>query len=321
MGVEIASNIIFLGTGGDSYVVGKQLRASGGVILQIGDDQYHIDPGPGALNMAKETGINLRANLALFVTHNHINHANDVNAVIDAMTYKGFDKKGVLVANNTVVNGSAHYEPFLHKYYRDCLERFIVLGEGKKVGINDVEIRAIKAKHSEPSAIGFKFITPDYTLTYTGDTAYSVETLSEYENSNVMILNVPCLKKEEARNNLCKEDAIKIINKIRPRLAIITHFGINFLKADPLYQAREIQKETNTQVVAAKDGMVINPISYDIQQGQKTLYKYAKKEGIRLQEFKQQEEKVKEINKMIEENQTELGNDVSENNPEELEKQ
>ena len=312
LGVEIASNIIFLGTGGDSYVVGKQLRASGGIILQIDEDQYHIDPGPGALVMAKETGINLRANTALFVTHNHINHANDINAVIDAMTYGGFDKKGVLVANNTVINGSMHYEPFLQKYYRDCLERFIVLGEGKKVGINDVEIKAIKAKHSEPNAIGFKFITHDYTLTYTGDTMYSVETLAEYENSNVLILNVPCLKKDESRNNLCKEDAIKIIKKVNPRLAIITHFGINFMKADPLYEVREIQKETGCQTIAAKDGMVINPVSYDVEQGQKTLYKYAKKEGIRLQEFKQQEEeKVKEINEIIEEKQTELGNEVS----------
>ena len=214
LGVKIASNIIFLGTGGDSYVVGKQLRASGGIVLQVDDNQFHIDPGPGALNMAKETGINLRANTALFVTHNHLRHANDINVVIDAMTYGGFDKKGVLVANNTVINGSMHYEPFLHKYYRNFLERFIVLEPGRKVGINDVEIKAIKAKHSDPNAIGFKFITLDFTLTYTGDTVYSVETLADYENSNVMILNVPYLKKDEGRNNLCKEDAIKIINKI-----------------------------------------------------------------------------------------------------------
>lgn len=309
MGVKITSNIIFLGTGGDSYVVGKQIRASGGIILQVDDDQYHIDPGPGALVMAKEAGINLRANTALFVTHNHLNHANDINAVIDAMTYGGFDKKGVLVANNTLINGSENHQPFLQKYYRDCLERFIVLEEGKKVGINDVEIKAIKAKHSEPNAIGFKFITSDYTLTYTGDTSYSVETISEYENSNVLILNVPCLKKDESKNNLCKEDAIKIINKVNPRLAIITHFGINFLKADPLYEIREIQKQTNCQVIAAKDGMVVNPISYDVQQGQKTLYKYDKKEGIRLNEYRQQEE-VKEVDEIIEEKQTELGNEV-----------
>ena len=311
MGVKITSNIIFLGTGGDSYVVGKQLRASGGIILQVGDNQYHIDPGPGSLVMAKETGINLRANTALFATHNHLNHCNDINAVIDAMTYGGFDKKGVLVANNTVINGGDNHAPFLHKYYRDCLEKFIVLEEGRKVGINDVEVMAIKAKHSEPNAIGYKFITPDYTLAYTGDTIYSVETVSGYEGSNVLILNVPCLRKEENRNNLCKDDAIEIIKKVNPRLAIITHFGINFLKADPLYEVREIQKETSCQVIAAKDGMVINPISYAVEEGQKSLYKYAKKEGVRLQEFKsKEEEKVKELNEMIDK-QTQLGHETS----------
>ncbi len=312
LGVKIASSVIFLGTGGDSYVIGRQLRASGGIILQLDEDQYHIDPGPGSLVMAKEAGINLRANTALFVSNNGINNCNDINAVIDAMTYHGFDKKGVLVANNTVINGSESHHPVLQKFYRDCLERFIILEAGKKVGINDIEVMAIKAKYSDPNAIGFRFITPDYTLTYTGNTIYNAEALEEYENSNILILNVPCLKKEEDKYNLCKEDAIKIIKKVAPRLAIITHFGINFLKADPLYEVREIQKETNCQVIAATDGMVINPISYDVEQGQKTLYKYAKKEGLRIQEFKQEEEKVREVDELIEEKQTELGNDAQE---------
>ena len=307
MGVRSASNIIFLGTGGDSYVVGRQLRASGGIILQVEDDQFHVDPGPGALVMAKETGVNLRANTALLATHNLLNHCNDINAVIDAMTYGGFDKKGVLVANNTVVNGSMHYTPFLQKYYKDFLERFIVLGEGRRVGINNVEIQAIKAKHSEPDAIGFKFITPDYTLAYTGDTMYSIEAIDQYDGANVLILNVPYLKKDEGNNGLCKEDAVKIIRRVNPRLAIITHFGINFLKADPLYEIREIQKETDCQVIAAKDGMVVNPVSYAVEQGQKTLYKYAKEEGVRVQEYqKQVEEKAKEITEMIEEKKTRL---------------
>ncbi len=310
-GVKIRSSIIFLGTGGDSSVIGKQLRASGGIILQVDEDQYHIDPGPGSLVMAKEADINLRANTALFLSNDSINNCNDINAVIDAMTYHGFDKKGVLVANNTVINGSESQHPVLRKFYRDCLERFIVLEAGKKVGINDIEVRAIKAKHSDPNAIGFKFITPDYTLTYTGNTAYSAELLGEYENSNILILNVPCLKKEEDKYNLCKEDAIKIIQKVNPGLAIITHFGINFLKADPLYKAREIQKETNVQVIAATDGMVLNPISYDVEQGQKTLFKYAKKEGLRI-DFDQEEGKVKEVEEIIGEKREELSDAESE---------
>jgi len=268
--------------------------------------------------MAKANGINLRANTALLVSHNHLNHCNDINAVIDAMTYGGFDKKGVLVANDTAINGSAHYVPFLQKYYRDFLERFIVLEEGKRVGINNIEIEAIKAKHSDANAIGFKFITPDYTLVYSSDTKYSIELIGQYDNADVLILNVPYLKKEEGNENLCKEDAIKIINKVNPKLVIITHFGINFLKADPLYEIREIQKETNSQVIAAKDGIVVNPVSYSVEQGQKTLYKYSKEEGVRVQEYKkQEEEKAHEINELIEEKQTKLEEDskIEENIP------
>ncbi len=260
--------------------------------------------------MAKNAGINLRATTALLVSHNHINHCNDINAVIDAMTYSGFDRKSVLVSNKTVINGRPNEEPFLQKRYRDFLERCIVLKAGRKVGINDVEIIALKAKHSDPSAIGFKLITPEYTISYSGDTMYSVETLAGYENSNVLILNVPCLNKEEDRYNLCKDDAIKIISAVKPRLAIITHFGANFIKSDPLYEARGMQKETNVQVIAATDGMIINPLSYSVDQGQKTLYKYSRKEGIRVNEFEQQEI-FKEVDEVVDEKQTELSNEDS----------
>ena len=165
--------------------------------MQIDENQFHIDPGPGSLLMAREVGVNLRANTALFVSHNHLNHCNDINAVIDAMTYSGFDKKGVLIANNTVINGSQSYTPFLQEYYKNCLERYVVLNEGQKVGINDIEVQALKARHSDSHAIGFKFFTPNYTLSYSGDTKYSVEVAEEYKNSNILILNVPFLKKEK----------------------------------------------------------------------------------------------------------------------------
>ena len=53
------ARIIFLGTAGSTAVVSKQLRASGGIIIQVEDLQFHLDPGPGALVKAKEYGVNL----------------------------------------------------------------------------------------------------------------------------------------------------------------------------------------------------------------------------------------------------------------------
>ena len=188
---------MFLGTGGDAFVISRQLRSSGGIILQVDDNQFHIDPGPGSLVKAAEFGVNLRANTAVLVSHNHLAHCNDINAVIYAMTYSGFDKRGVLVANKTLVNGAENYQPFLMKSARDCLERYVVLEPGNRVGINDIEIRALKTKHTEPNAIGFKFFTPYYTLSYSSDTTYSAEIAEQYKNSNILILNIPLQKKDD----------------------------------------------------------------------------------------------------------------------------
>lgn len=269
--LSMESKIIFIGTGAGKFVRGKQLRATGGFIMQVDGNQFHIDPGPGAVVYAKQNSVNLRENTAILISHAHLGHCNDVNAVIDAMTYSGFDKQGVLVANQTVINGTEEIKPYLTEYHRNCVEKMMVIKEGQKVGINEVEILAIKAKHNEPNALGFKFFTPDFVLTYTGDTEYSNEIIEQYKNTDILVLNVkhPSDKKEE--NNLCSADAVKIIQKTKPKLAIITHFGEKMIESDPIYEAREIQKQTGCQVIAAKDGTVISPSSYSAIMKQKTL--------------------------------------------------
>src|SRR3989344_2600142 len=250
------ASIVFLGTGQGSFVIGRDILSSGGFIIQADENQFHIDPGPNSLRNAAHSGINLRSNTALLVSHSHLNHSNDVNAVIDSMTYSGFDKKGVLVSNKTVIHGHEPYKSNLLPYYRDFLERFIVLEAGQKVGINEVEIQALKTKHSEPNAIGFKFFTPYFTLSYSSDTKYFPDLIEEYKNSNILILNVPYISKEDAKDNLCIEDAIKIVNEVKPRLVIIQHFGAEMVKGDPLFQVREIQRSTGIQTISAKDGMI-----------------------------------------------------------------
>ena len=48
------------------------------------------------------------------------------------------------------------------------------------------------------------------------------------------------------------------------------------LDADPIYEAREIQKQTGVQVIAAEDGMAIDPLSYSADLKQRTLNLYSK---------------------------------------------
>ena len=248
--------LTFLGTSGDSSVTAKQIRASGGIILQVNELQFHIDPGPGALVRAKEFQINPRATTAILVSHNHLNHVNDLNAVIDAMTLGGFDKKGILISNQTVVNNA------LSEFHRSCLERIITLSPSQTIGIEDVEIQAVPVYHTEAAAIGFKIICPTVTIGYTGDTGFNEALCEALKDSGILIINMTYPENTPTQTHLNRDTAIRLIESIRPQLAILTHFGFNMLKADPIMNARFMQIKTGIATVAAHDGLVITPTSY-----------------------------------------------------------
>ena len=252
--------IIFLGTGGDAIVVGKQLLASGGIVVQVDDNQFHIDPGPGALVKAHEFNVNPRNNTAVIATHAHVNHCSDLNAVINAMSLAGMDVHGVVIVNETIIEGDEKHSKMITHFHKGCVEKVIDLSPGQRIGINNVEIIGTFAKHNDKNALGIKLITPYFSLGYSGDTGI-----------DILVLNVQFPDDVKKEFHLCTADAVKLIKEIKPKLAIITHFGVKMLQADPINEARKIQKETNVQTIAAKDGMVINPVSYSVNLRQKTL--------------------------------------------------
>lgn len=256
------AKIIFLGTGGDAYVVGKQIHASGGIIIQSGETQLHLDPGPGSLVKAREFNIDVRLNTAVLVSHAHINHCNDVNAVIEAMTFSGLDVHGVLVCNSTVLYGYNTTLPYVTDYHRRWVERCIVLEPGYKIGINDLEIHATTTKHSDVKGIGFKIITSDFSVGYTSDTAYFPELFEQFKGVDILILNVPLPNDTLSDMNLNATDAAKLLKEVKPRLGIVTHYGIKMVEQDVLNQVRDIQKASKVETLAAKDGLAINPLTY-----------------------------------------------------------
>ena len=271
------AKIIFLGTSGDSSVTARQMRASGGIIIQVSNLQFHLDPGPGALVRAKEFDVNPRATSCILVSHNHLNHANDLNSVIDAMTLGGFDKKGILITNPITVNGSDKHTPALSNFHRSCLERIIVLHPEQKAAVEDVEIHAVNASHGESEAIGFKLITPNFIVGYTGDTAFTTEIADAYQGCDILILNTTFPGETKTDIHLNRVSTAKFIERVKPKLAIMTHFGFDMLRADPLMEARLIQLSTGIQVVAAQDGLAISPSAYAAKSPQARLSTFNEK--------------------------------------------
>jgi len=255
------SSIIFLGTSGGN-AVSKQIQSAGGIIVQVEDLQFHLDPGPGALSKAKEYGINLNRNTAVLISHNHVNHCSELNPVIDAMTYCGLDHRGMVLASKSAIVGGEEGHPALTKHHATMPEKIIPMEKGHKVGIDMVEIHAIGAEHGDPMAIGFKFLCPRFTLAYTGDTKLTPQLIEDLAGTDILILNVPFPGNKAEGMNLDTESAAKLVGAVKPKVAILTHFGFEMYKAGVLEEAREVQRGTGVPTVAAKDGLLIYPESY-----------------------------------------------------------
>lgn len=266
--------ILFLGTGGGRYVVGDQQRGSGGIVLMLEDTQFHLDPGPGSLVIASKMGVNVRKNDVVLVSHNHLDHCNDVNAVIDAMTFTGLDKQGIIIASKSIVHGNERDPPYLTRFYRKCVNKCIALSPGRSVDVNGIRIKATKTKHGDKDGIGFKFFTNKFVLSYVGDTSYIGDLITEHKGSDILIINNQRGFASTKGGPFSSRDSVKLISEVKPHLSILTHFGKKILESNPIYEARDVQNLTGVQTIAAKDGMVIDLLTYSASIRQRTLDSY-----------------------------------------------
>jgi L-ascorbate metabolism protein UlaG (beta-lactamase superfamily) len=234
--------------------------------------QIHINPGPGSLVRYRQCDLSARETDVILVSRNTTLHANDVNAVIDAMTNDGLDKKGVLVSIPQAIEGDSKRRGLLEQNSQNNIERVIQLKVGDKVALNNVEISPTPTEYSDESGVGYLISTPKYLLSYVGDTKYAKRVSKPHEIADIVILNVPFIHPKSDEPGMSLEDAIKFIHEVKPILAIVTGFGMKMLESDILDHIRRIQHETKVQTIAAKDGMIINPLSYTSVITQRKLF-------------------------------------------------
>ena len=81
--------ILFLGTAGETDVWRTSQRRSGGIIIQFDDQQILIDPGLGCIEKLHSCKLDASSTTAILVSHAHLNHCNDVNAVLASAYLSG----------------------------------------------------------------------------------------------------------------------------------------------------------------------------------------------------------------------------------------
>lgn len=271
--------IVFLGTAGGRFVMLKQIRASGGWILELEDQFLHIDPGPGALVRAKQYGIDLSKLTGVLVSHRHIDHFNDAAVVIESMTRGAKEKRGLFASNEKVLKGNKDFPPVIDRYHLNFLERVESLKPGKPINIGKVKVTATPTNHRDEEGLGFLFEGEGLRIGFTGDGEYFTGMEKHFRDCDYLILNVLRPRTDTWPGHMNSEGARKLISRARPRKAIIKHIGMKMLKGVAEREAAWIEKETGIKTVVARDGMVIQEGVVRREPSKRGLEKFLEENG------------------------------------------
>lgn len=248
--------ILFLGTGGARFVVARQIRASGGMWMRFGATQIHVDPGPGALVRALShvPACNPRELAGIALSHKHLDHANDVNVMIEAMTSGGFKRRGVLLAPGDALEGEHVVLPYAQRFVEEI---HVAKERSGPYRIGEVEIRtSIKHVHAVET-YGMHFRYAHRTVSYLPCGRYFDGLAQDYaaHEPDVLIINVLRYRDSMDVDHMTFDQAREVIATVRPRVAVMQHFGTKMLEQNPERLAREVEDDLGIRVIAAYDNM------------------------------------------------------------------
>lgn len=241
--------VVFVGSGGGRMTTATQARATGGLWVTLDGAHIHVDPGPGALVHLRGRALELDPTRldAIVLTHKHLDHSGDVNALIEAMTAGGTRPRGVVLAPRDAYED----DPVILHYVRKYAKATAILEPGGRYPVRDALIETPLRLRHPVETYGLRLVGRRHTIGLIACTGYFPELEAAFR-TDVLILNV-VFHEPRDETHLALPDARRLIAAIRPRLAVITHFGLTMVRARPWELAEALSQETGVRVLAARD--------------------------------------------------------------------
>jgi phosphoribosyl 1,2-cyclic phosphodiesterase len=247
-----ADQVIFLGTGGGRMTTATQARSTGGLWIVLDGVRVHVDPGPGALVHVRSRALALDPTRldAIVLTHKHLDHSGDVNAMIEAMTEGGTRPRGRVLAPRDAYEE----DPVILQYVRKYAGETGVLEPGGRYPIDPagtvVLETPLRLRHPVET-YGLRLVGARHTVALISCTGYFPELEAAF-GADLLILNV-VFRHPRDDIHLALPDAARLVGAIRPRLAVLTHFGLTMVRARPWELAEAMAEQTGVRVLAARD--------------------------------------------------------------------
>jgi len=255
--ISPTDTITFLGTGGARFMIISQLLASGGFWLNLGGTEILVDPGPGCIVQTTRRELQAEKLRAIILSHRHLDHSVDMNVMVEAMTRGGHQQHGSVFVPSDALGD----EPVIYSYLRDYVDSIEVFQEGKSYTIGDITFTTPVRHIHQVETYGLLFKTPRHTFSYITDTRY-FDGLMDHYASELLIINLvflhprpPSANPLSPTEHLSVPDVEWLIKEMKPKAAILTHFGLSVWKANPELLAENMTESTGVRVIAARDGM------------------------------------------------------------------
>ena len=257
--------LIILGSGGGRHHIRTQHRATGGFLYRFADTQAHIDPGPGAIVRLNQFKANPLDTELFIVTHVHLDHFSDLCAVIESSREHLHDKDHNYYQIGTLLS-TPDALPLISNYHKAMLEKIVPFQSGDTYTFKGIKIVGTQVQHSTVQGFGLKFYLYDYVFAYTSDTTVFPGFSKQYNDVDIMVLNLLRPDSVTCSRHLCTDQVIPYLNQITPSLKalVITHFG-SFMdgpfseKNHVPSQLAKLKNQTNIKhIVAAQDGLNIS---------------------------------------------------------------
>ena len=240
----------FLGTGGGRYVTASQRRKTAGIILETDEQDFFIDPGPGAL--VESTGL-CEDVKSIVVSHNHLEHANDAQALIERVAYR-HENSLTLYGSKSVIKGHGELERFVSGYHQDLCTDVKVL-EDSSFSEEGLEVESQVMFHTDPTCAGFKVSSESETIGFWTDSEFSEELTGFYSDCDTLVVYCSRPRGKTVKGHLSLDQVPEIAEGSEASTLIVTHFGYKFLEQDLDEEKAWLEKKVEQKVVFADDGM------------------------------------------------------------------
>jgi len=239
--------LTFMGTAGARFMVAKQLAASGGLYIEEGGTRLACDPGPGAVVQYAKRKVDLARLDGILVSHRHLDHCGDVNVMIEGMTEGGFRPRGKLFCPSDCLDDDPAVLPYLRSFPREVVR----LQALTQYTLGDLDFTTTRRHPHGVETYGFRF---GDRLGWLTDSDW-YDGMAEDHKAEVMVLHTVLLDTRSDLPHLSIPEAARIVAEAKPRLAVITHFGMGVWRAHPWEIAEQMSQATGVEVKAARDGM------------------------------------------------------------------